>query len=972
MGILLKRIRTRLNGNRFFKTIGLFLFVCLLSNPVVAGVRPWPHESSQLPIDSTLSLGNLSNGFRYALKPHATTPGRISMRFVVSVGSVDEEQHERGLSHFVEHMAFAGTKRYPSGEMDHFFQKLGMDFGGDVTAFTYYDKTVYHLELPNNGPELIRQSIELFRDFADGILFEKDRIDIEREVILRERQVRETPNAKLSEHSMEFANRGSLLVGKLPIGDLSVIEKCGQDDLLEFYRKWYRPDLMSLIIVGDFDLEPMESEISNHFSDMEVPGEPRLERDWGKVSEHKIPKSYFYSMEGMDRYHVEALRAWNDDGKDSWKRREKEFLREFATELFNERCRLEIDEVRNDFASYERFLNIPQINVTISVGGSSWMNGVVWLDRRLRQAYRYGFSEYEVEKLRKSWRRSNRSFVKHYDSLESSEIIDEIVDSLEEGHVYLGAADLYAFKERMLENVSQKQIRDEFREIWDYDKIKYFIAGEHLDASLDENLGQTLKADRKLKLPEYEVRTRSYLAFDDPENVGTIASEERIEAIENAYSLLFSNNVRLTFMNTDYEEESAHVLVRVGGGMLEFESANPAIHEIGLNAFFRTGFGDYSMEQIYNEIRENLDSFSFSAAEHDAFEFRCSGDEEGVEFFFHMLTEYLKAPDIRESAFASAKLKYRQMRLLEPDGMYEGYRTLQKMLFQGASQFQEPTLEEIDAAGLQEAKDWLVEAFREGFLEVIVVGDFDKDVVSRMLARTLATLPERRSDKSEFDLARKLRMEIPVGDRKIEYGEGKGENAFAVVTWSVNDVDISFRESASLFVFSQILENRFHEEVRQKLGKSYSPSVNYQVYPAYETVRLFRADVDCLREDTDSVLQLVLKITDDILETGMDTEEVARSVIPLQDRIVGAWRDNDFLANIVFSGMYEYDDSIHYALAYKNGLLSELTPEEILASARKYLKKERRLSVAITPSSNNSTTDSAADYGDSSRAGLGY
>lgn len=964
-----RRIRESGNlGGRGCTVLFCLFFVFALS--LSAAPRPWPHETSSVEGDGSLHFGNLENGFRYVLKPHHATPGRISMRFVVSVGSVDELEEERGLAHFVEHMAFAGTKNFPAGDLGRFFQALGMDFGGDVTAFTYHDRTVYHLELPNNDASLIEQSIRLFRDFADGILFEGERVEIERDVILREKQVRDSPSARLSRSSLEFAFQGSLLEDKSPIGTPHVLENCDKEDLRSFYQKWYRPDLMTLVIVGDFDKGSMEESIDSEFRDLAKPSEKLKDRDWGSVKEKKGIRAQYHEMPGMGRFHVEVTRAWSEKGRDSWKRREKDFYRSFSTELFNERCRLEIDEVRDDFAAYGRYLGMPQVNLTISAGGQSWLSGVVWLDRRLRQTHKYGFLDYEIEVLKEAWQRNSKHMVSRYNSLEPVEIIDEIVDSIEENFVYVGIEESFRFQEKMLEEVNPQRLKEAFRESWNLDRLKFVVAGDKNEEDIGLIVSELLKQDRKLKLPEYEIVARSHLQFSPTDGLGSVESSDQVEGIEDAYSFQYSNNLRLTFMNTPFLEGEANALVRIGGGMLEFDCGNPATHEIGLNAFFRTGFGEYDMEQIYSDIRENLDSFSFSVAEHDAFEFRGSGDADALSFFFKMLTEYLKDPQISEEAFLAAKLKYKQMRLLEPDGVQQGYRELQKMLFPGAAQFHEPTFDEIDSARLQDAHEWLVESFREGFLEVVIVGDLEKEFVTDLISNSLGSLPKHKENKDEFEAARQLSLEVPVGHRKIEYDELGGENAFVVVAWDLQDHEIEFRENACLFAFSQILENRFHEKVRQNLGKSYSPMVNYEVYPAYDTLRFFRADIDCLREDAQSVLTLVHQITDELLKEGLADDEVARSIIPLEDRIVGAWRDNDFLANMVFSGMYEYKDSIKYALAYRDGLLGELTPDEIIAAARKYLKGDRCLSVAIMPGTRNPITEYPGDYRNASRAGL--
>ena len=230
------------------------------------------------------------------------------------------------------------------------------------------------------------------------------------------------------------------------------------------------------------------------------------------------------------------------------------------------------------------------------------------------------------------------------------------------------------------------------------------------------------------------------------------------------------------------------------------------------------------------------------------------------------------------------------------------------------------------------------------------MGDMQKQVAIDLVLKTLASLPLRKIDKEEFSTARRLDFDMPLGDYAIRYDGAKGDNAFGVVAWNMGTFDVSMREGAALFLLSKILENRVNDKIRQELGKSYSPMVNYQSLPAYDDVRFLRADVDCLAEDAQLVLELTRSITQEFLRGELSSEEVERAAMPLQDSLKAAWRDDQFLATMVLSGMYEYENSVQYALMYRDGILLELTPDELMDAARKFIKDDRRLSVALIPS----------------------
>lgn len=870
------------------------------------------------------------------------------MRLMVRVGSLDEKDDERGMAHFVEHMAFEGTRNFQSGELIAFFQLLGMGYGVDVNAFTYHDKTVYHLELPKNDAELVGQSLKLYRDYADGLLFDPARIENQRQVILRERQSRETPKSRISQESFRFSFAGSRLVDRHPIGSLELVRTVTRDELLRFYRKWYRPDLMTLVVVGDFDELSLIGSIEENFASLVSPKGKLPKRRLGRLARSKPFRHLALEVDGVERYTLELSRAWNErPRKDSFSLRRKDTARGIATALFNKRCRLAIDGLSNDFASYDRVLGFPFCQVTISSGGAFWWEAFVWLDQLLRQALDHGFTQQEFDELRRDWLQRANNAAARFESAEPRMLIDQIVEAVAEDRVYTGSEANARHLERNLSSLTLEEVDRAFAEVWNLKRLSYFIAGDfEWPVDIDLLKGR-LRSERRNFVPAYVPRSREAFAYSEFGDVGEIVEKGKLSGIE-AETYRFANNARLTVLPTENEKGTVRILVRIGGGMLDFRDSNPGTHALAMASLFRSGFGEHPIEDIYSELRRNVSSFVFSMEDHDAFAFRAVTPTDGLDEALKIASEYLLSPRIDEKAFELTKSKFKQSRELEPDGLSEAYRDLYRMLYPGQPRFHAPTLDEISRVELETLRTWMERAFREGYLEVAIVGDFEMEQALALARETFGALPERKASKSDFDAVRKLRIAAQAGKRQIEYQKGRGENAASVVVWTIQD-DISFRESAALYLLSSVLENRLRARARDQLGVSYSPSVSYITFPAYDTLRHIRADVDCLKNDADRLLGVVLEIAAQLREEPIEELELRTAVAPLEEGLKQGWLDNRYLLENVLHGVQEYPQQVENALSYKDGLLSTITAEEILALAKRYLKSDDALAVAILP-----------------------
>ena len=238
-----------------------------------------PAETAPLtvavPVDPRITVGTLPNGLRYYIRRNTKPAGRAELRLVVNAGSVLEDDDQRGLAHFVEHMAFNGTRHFPKQDIISFLQSTGMRFGAHVNANTSFDQTVFQLQIPTDDASVIDRSFLVLEDWATGVTFEADEIDKERGVVLEEWRLGLGADARLLQQQMPVLLKGSRYAERLPIGTPDSIRTFAPERLKQFYRDWYRPDLMAVIAVGDFDKAAVEALIKTHFARIPAAASPK-------------------------------------------------------------------------------------------------------------------------------------------------------------------------------------------------------------------------------------------------------------------------------------------------------------------------------------------------------------------------------------------------------------------------------------------------------------------------------------------------------------------------------------------------------------------------------------------------------------------------------------------------------------------------------------------------------------------------
>ena len=261
------------------------LFVVLLLSTtgfVLAGQAAAPQQAvsaaelaAKLPVDPDVTTGTFPNGLKYYVRKNALPDKRAELRLVVNAGSLLEEDDQQGLAHFVEHMAFNGTKNFPKSDIVTFMESIGMRFGPSVNAFTSFDETVYMLQVPTDKPEVLDRSLLILEDWARAVSFDPAEVDKERGVIMEEWRLRRGAGARMQDQQLPILLKGSRYAERVPIGKPEVIQNFTHDRLKQFYTDWYRPDLMAVIAVGDFDKAAVEGLIKKHFAAIPAASKPK-------------------------------------------------------------------------------------------------------------------------------------------------------------------------------------------------------------------------------------------------------------------------------------------------------------------------------------------------------------------------------------------------------------------------------------------------------------------------------------------------------------------------------------------------------------------------------------------------------------------------------------------------------------------------------------------------------------------------
>jgi zinc protease len=909
----------------------------------------WRHARSDLAPDPRIQWGHLENGLRYAWIANPEPDQRSYLRLYVDVGSLAEEDGERGMAHFVEHMAFNGTEQFPGDSVVEWLQKHGMAFGADSNAHTGFSETVYELDLPTSDEATLREGLSVLRAFADGLTFDAAEVEAEKGVIDAEERESDSPQYRVFVRLLESLYAGTRTGERVPIGEPEDRRAFTPDSLRRFYRRWYRPETMSVVLAGDFgDLDPRPL-IAAAFADVPAPGggvpaEPpvgraSLEQRFLALHEDEIPTVTLV---------VERLVPWVDE-PDTRERRTREItlvaaramldlrLSELAKKEWTPYIAADVDDADDGLRVFDGE------NLTVVCEPESWSSAMEVAATELRRAIEHGFQAAELEEVRADMLRGLDEAVQREPTRTSAAYVEDILLALEEGDVPMAAAGEREILRPAVLALDVETCHRALSEAWARGTLALYTIGNlDLGPAAAEELPRVFERASSSELAASEEIAPVVFAYASTDPPGEVVARSRIEDFD-VDAIEFANGVRVHVKATDFKENEILVRVRLGEGLLTLDSSRIELGRVG-EVFTQCGLREHSADDLRRLTAGKVVNVGWQIEE-DHFDLGGSTTPEDLLLECEIACAYLQDPGWRPEGLREYMKRVPQSYAqLEHNHAGPLYLEFIPALYDGDPRVGLPSQERILAVTMDDLRSWLEPELASAPIDVYFVGDLDVDATVAAAARTFGKLPARRAPQRFDDRRRRnavrtgLRMETSV-DTEVQ------KTLVHVVFPTTDGFDAPRRRRLSFL--GEVLSDRLREEARERLGASYSPhasAVSSTVCPGEGSIV-----ISAMAEPAEAatLVDACLEVAGALAGEGVAAEQVDRLRPALVARLRDAQRNNGFWAYALSEGHCREGalDEIRTLTADYEAM----QPADIDPLAEQYLSRERASVLLVRP-----------------------
>ena len=924
------------------------LFAAATTHGASVGFAP----ESDLPSDPAIKYGVMENGLAYALMPNSEPQKRVAVRLFVRGGSLQEKDHQRGMAHYLEHMAFNGTENFAADEMVEFFQRLGMGFGSHTNAYTSFDQTVYMLDLPTVEPENLDPALLFMRDLIVGMLFLPEELEKERGVILAEKRSRDSPQFRMFEEEYKFLLHDTFAAERMVIGIEETIKGVQREDFVEYYDAYYRPERMALIVVGDFDPTAMEPRLIEQFGQLTKPDTEVTDPDLGELPA-EAPRFGFFAEPEAPYVSIGANVITPYEVKpDTLANRKKAMMRGIAYSIINRRFQKRAKEADAPFLSasasdqsFFRFAEIHGFNATTQA--ENWQAAVAELEQAIRSAVAYGFTESELREVKARQINALKEGVARKATRNSRSLAMSLVRAFDGSSVIVSPEDQLALYEPFINELTVDDINAAFREIYADAEPRVFVSGKmELDpATAEDQIATAWKASMAVELEAPVDEGEMTFAYTDFGTPGKITESTVLEDLD-IQKLVFENGVVAHSKETDFKDNEILISVRVGSGMLSLGDRDPALVTFADQTFNAGGLEAHSADDITSIFAGKNVAVGFGVGQ-DAFSFSAATTPDDLGDTLNLLTAKILYPGYREEAVNVAKRYFaavEQYIAHNAEGVM--YDQVPRFMHAGDPRFGWPKREILDALTMQDVKAWLEESLDTAAIEVSVVGDFDAETLQTELARTLGALPKRAASTPDFAEA-----------RKVSFPEGGQQETFTFVSeqpkgimlqaWPTEDMS-DIERTRRLNMLGRVVRDRMRVEIREKLGEAYSPRAGHSASQVFTDYGSLSAQVVGDVDKLPLIRETMNDIAAALVAEGTDADELDRILKPTLTSIEEQLRTNNYWLSTVMSGSTAYPEQFDWARSLSEDYES-ITVEEINALAKTYLKAENAFAVDVVP-----------------------
>ena len=917
---------------------------------------PWIYEGSDVPRDKEWIFGELPNGLRYAVRKNGVPPDQVSIRVRIDAGSLHEEDSERGYAHLLEHLLFRESRYLAVGEAIPTWQRLGATFGSDTNAHTSPTETVFKLDLPNIDEAKLAESMKLLSGMVRSPVLSDTNVGAEVPIVLAEKRERGGASERAGNASRAILFAGQRLANRVPIGTEATLGAATGASVSAFYKRWYRPENVVVSAAGDMDPMQLAAEIEKWFGDWQGEGPYVPAPDFGDpvappgadpanpvgeigvVVEPDLPRSFSYAVMRPWRPVLDTV-AYNEG-----------LLRDaLAQALINRRL-----EARARAGGSYLYAQVAQDDVSRSADMTfvnfaplteDWRAALDDIRSVIADALATPPSREEIDRELAEFEIVFKSQVEQRRVLPGPRLADDVVNAVDIREAIAAPETVLMVFNSMRETVTPELVLEHTRALFSGDVIRAAYVtpatGEATEQAIRSALLEPVEADGNARI------AAEAISFDDLPPVGEPGEIEAqgpigvldIERVD------FANGVKAILWSNDAEPGRVAVKVRFGAGFRAIEADQSVYANLGYAALIGAGIGELDQEQL--DLLSTGRKFGFEFQTGDgAFTFYAQTREADLDEQLYLFAAKLAMPGWDPNpvarAKAAGKLAYESYSA-NPSGILQ--RDLEYLLRGNDPRFRTPTPDMLDAATPEEFRAVWEPLLKQGPVEVLVFGEFDKDATIETLRKTFGALEPRETPPEAV-----LNRPVPfpeAGETEVRYHRGDANQAAAVLAWPSGAGVENLRESRRLEVLASLFNNRLMDAMREHAGASYSPVVRSDWPSDVNSGGRIAALAQLRPEDVPVFFAEAERIAKELASEPVGEDEYNRVVEPLRQYVSRASTGNLFW-------LYQLEgatvDSRRVPmLRYLLADYTQTPPAALQALAQKYFASREAWRLAVIP-----------------------
>ncbi len=905
----------------------------------------WGVPTSDVPADPAVRMGTLANGMKYAVMRNATPKGAASVRLHFDFGSIGEGDKERGLAHFIEHMAFNGTTNVAEGEMVKILERQGLKFGPDTNAQTGFDSTMYLLDLPEADAARIDTALFLMREVASELKVDPAAVDRERGVILGERRSRDSFQLNQVIDQLAFQVPGTPYPNRLPIGTEEVLKTASADTMRALYRRYYRPENATMVFVGDVDPAAIEAKIKAKFADWKAVGPAGAPLPRGTVDfKRTAATDTFIDPAVATTVNLTVMRPWEDPA-DTRAERQRVQVQSIGNSLFSRRLTKLVNAPGSSLlgaaagsAGWDEAALTS--SVTVAAKDGAWSGALGVAEQELRRALDHGFTAAELKRQLVETMTTVRTGAEQAGTRTSGALAAAIVGTIDEERFVTTPAWRLAFFTETAPAITLDRVNTEFRRQWQGSAPLIHVSDKQaIDTAA---LTAAFAASAKLAVAKPAEESALAFAYDSFGTPGEIVEDKRIADL-GIRTVRFANNVRLNIKKTDFEAGRVQFSVRMAGGQLALPQDKP-----GLNAMLSilstvSATSKHSLEDIKQVLAGKVVSAGTQVGD-DAFIATGATTPADLALQMKLSAAYLTDPGFRPEAagqWTNAVPVIDKQLDAQPQSVFQV--RLPAVLAGNDWRFGIPGAVTLLKRNFDEARATLAPLLGTAPIEIGLVGDIDEAAAIAAVAQSFGALPQRAATAPAYAEARKASFRSDRSLIRMTHS-GPADQALVATFWPTGD-DADYRREVSMGLLASVLDLMLTESIREQLGASYGASVSSSMSDVYTGFGTLSASTVIAPDKADEVEAVIAAAAKSLRDTPINADLLARARNPALESVTKSLRENGYWLGYIDEAQGRADrlDRIRQ----RRAIYQAITPADLQKLARTYLTDKAMQRVRI-------------------------